>query len=410
MNFIFKIAWRNLWRNKRRTQLTMGAMIFASTMLVFALGYYDGILWNLINNATEKENGHICLAKAGYYSKPSLSETITQTSVAELTPKMPAGVKGMCPRINTFALLSCGTGSNNHTQPAQLIGIDFASELKNSRLADDIVTGSFLSGVSGEIVLGKSLARRIKARLGSEIILFSSAADGSIASELFAVRGIFDSGDSLRDSGSAFINIKQAQAVFVLENQLHSLRLFLKNPLEAEEIADQLAKAGDFEATSWKVMFPQVAELLGIWLNVQIFTTAIFYAALTLITFNTMYMAFLERMHEFAVMKAVGLNRVKVGGIILTESLMIATVSGVVGTLAGTTLNLILFFYPVNLGSWMGTIAWGGTTMQPVLYCVPSFLSAFLPLIAMILLGIAVSVIPNYRLYRLKPVEALREA
>lgn len=409
MKIYFLLAWRNLWRNRRRTQLTMGAMIFACTILVFSLGYYDGILWNLINNATERENGHICFARPGYFANPTINDHIDEGERTKLLSELKIPIKGLCPRLNAFALLSCGEGKNNRTQPAQLIGIDYKAEKGCSRLADDMSQGSFLSGEEGEIIIGKSLAERLKAKVGDEIILFGTAADGSIASEILLLKGIFSSGDSLRDSALGFLNLKQAQQIFVLEGRIHSLRMFIHNPLQAEEIAAALERKGELEATGWKTMFPQVADLLKIWLNVQIFTTAMYYAALALITFNTMYMAFIERKREFAILKAIGMKKFGLGALIMCESLLMSGISAIIGMVIGTAMNFYLYYHPYDLSAWMMEISWGGSTMKPLLFCVPSLISAVLPVVSMLLLGVLVALVPNFRLYRLKPVEALRE-
>ncbi len=408
---LLKIAWRNLWRNRRRTQLTMGAMIFACAMLVFSLGYYDGMLWNMINNATARENGHVCLAKPGYIDAPSPGDTISEVEAHKLINAAGIASKGICPRVNVFALISCGLANDSRTQPAQIIGVDFQAELKSSQLASDICSGGFLSGQSGEILLGKGLAQKIRAEIGSEIVFFSSAIDGSMASALFKVKGIFSSGDNLRDSGLAIANIGEICTLMALEGQIHSLRIFLKNPMQADEIAQKLGgRPAEFEAKAWRSLFPQLAELLGIWFNFQLFTSAIYYAALALITFNTMYMAFLERMHEFAVMQAIGLTRLRLAGLILLESLLLASLSGLMGAIIGTFLNLVLYYYPFDLTSWIDNIAWGGTQLKAEIFCVPSLLSTVLPMLTMVLLGILVAALPSIRLYRLNPVEALRES
>jgi ABC-type antimicrobial peptide transport system permease subunit len=180
--------------------------------------------------------------------------------------------------------------------------------------------------------------------------------------------------------------------------------------MQAEEIASQINSGQKgLEATPWQSIFPQIADILKIWLGVQLFTVAIYYAAMALITFNTMYMAFLERMHEFAVMQAIGLTRGLLAMLILCESIVMATASGLIGTAIGACVNLVLFYYPIDLSRWMESITWGGSSIQPILFCVPSLLSNLLPLLAMILLGFAVAALPTWRLYRLKPVEALRE-
>ncbi|EKD83724.1 MAG: hypothetical protein ACD_39C00495G0001 [uncultured bacterium] len=308
-------------------------------------------------------------------------------------------------------MLSCGTDQENHTQPAQIVGVDFQAELSCSKLAKDIVAGGFLTGQPREILLGKGLARKIRAVPGSEIIFFSNAADGSIASEILLVKGIFSSGDNLRDTALAIINLADAQQLLVLEKQVHSHRLFLHNPMQAREVAEQLNRQQKmFEATPWQTIFPQIADILKIWLGIQLFTVAIYYAAMALITFNTMYMSFLERMQEFAVMQAIGLTRRRLAVLILLESLIMATLSGLLGLFIGASTNVLLFYYPIDLSHWMESISWGGSSIQPMLFCVPSLLSNLLPLLSMILLGFAVSALPTWRLYRLKPVEALREA
>lgn len=407
---ILRIAWRNLWRNRRRTQLTMGAMIFSCAMLVFSLGYYDGFLWSLINNATEKENGHVFIAQPGYYANPTLEDACSETISNQIPAELKTEIKGVCPRLQAYALLSCGTEEENRTQPGQIIAVDYQAELANSKLAGDIITGSFLTGQDREILLGHGLARKIRARIGSEIIFFSSAADGSIASEILLVKGIFSSGENTRDSSLAIMNLKAAQRLMALENRVHSHRLFLHNPMQAKEVATKLnASQKSLEATPWQSIFPQIADILKIWLGVQLFTVAIYYAAMALITFNTMYMAFLERMHEFAVMQAIGLRRRLLAVLILSESLIMATASGIFGMLIGAGVNLLLFYYPIDLGRWMESITWGGSSIQPILFCVPSPLSNLLPLLAMILLGFAVAALPIWRLYQLKPVDALRE-
>ncbi|MEW6712092.1 MAG: FtsX-like permease family protein, partial [Candidatus Riflebacteria bacterium] len=362
-----------------------------------------------INNATERENGHVCLAAPGYVENPNIADHIDENAAKELPESCRPLVKGVCPRISVFALLSCGDGEKNKTQPSQIIGIDPTSELGRSRLADDMITGNFLSGEDRQIILGKSLAQRIKATVGSEIILLGTAADGSIASEILVVCGIFSSGDNLRDSAMAFINLKQAQEIFVLENRVHSLRLFLRDPMQAETIARSLGKTGLIEATAWHRMFPQVADLLKLWLRIQIFTTFLYYAALALITFNTMYMAFIERQKEFAILKAIGMNRLGLAGLITAESLMISGMSALIGAIIGMAANFYLYYRPLDLSRWMQAISWGGSTMKPVLFCVPTWISFLMPITAMLALGFLVSLLPNFRLYRLKPVEALRE-
>ncbi|MDN5278176.1 MAG: hypothetical protein PWR01_2141 [Clostridiales bacterium] len=409
---ILRIAYRNLWRNKRRTQLTMIAMVFACSLLVFSLGYYDGILWNLINNATEKENGHITIARPGYVDAPSINSNFLPEAFFDEIGKEPINnIKGYCSRVTTFALLSSGPESKSQTQPSEIMGIDPVAESKLSKLADCVVEGSFIKGNEREIVLGRGLARRLKAKPGDEIILVSNGADGSIASEILILAGIIDTGEELRDSSLAIMNIREVQQLFVLGENVHSLRIFLEDPLSAKEVAKRLQKrTKSFEVTPWHSIFPQISSVLGIWFGMQLFTMAIYYAALAMITFNTMYMAFLERMHEFGVMRAIGLSRLKLSLLILFESFIIAGISGLIGITIGTAANYLLYYHPIDLSHWFDNLSWGGSFIKIQLFCVPGWSTTMMPFLAILVLGILVAAFPAFRLLRLKPVEALREA
>jgi ABC-type lipoprotein release transport system permease subunit len=405
-----KLAYRNLWRNKRRTQLTMGAMIFACALLVFTLGYYDGMFWTIINNATEKESGHICLSAKGYLDNPSLNKTINNDQIASLPANILKEIKGVTPRIDAFALLSSGKDENSRTQPAQIMGIDPEAETKFSRMSQMLIKGNFLEKNINGILLGKGLAQKLRVKTGEEIVLMSNGADGSLVSDIFNVEGIFDSGDSMRDSNLALFNIKKLQELFVLENQVHSFRFFIKDPLKAKELAKVLAQQKPrLESLPWHEIFPQIAMIIDMWVGMQIFTMVIYYSALVLITFNTMYMAFLERRREFAVIGAIGMTKLKLSWLILTESLVISTISGLVGAIVGTAGNFLLFYFPIDLSIWMEAVSWGGSTITPKFFCVPSALNCLLPLISMILLGFVVAAFPAWKIYRLKPVESLRE-
>jgi ABC-type lipoprotein release transport system permease subunit len=311
--------------------------------------------------------------------------------------------------VSSYALLSCGPEGKSKTYPAELIGVDYKAEIKNSRLADLIVQGSFLTGKEHEVILGSGLALRLNARPGDELVLVGNAIDGSLTSELLNVSGIVSTGDQFRDSGLAIMNIDLVQELFLLKKNIHSLRLFLKDPLRTKEVIESLRLADGFEAISWQQSFPQIASLLDLWFGIQIFTMVIYYAALGLITFNTMYMAFIERKFEFAVMRAIGLSKLRLTGLILAESIMIAILSGVIGSLIGTASNFLFFYYPIDFSGFMENIAWGGSIMQIQIYCVPGLVSSLFPFLAMILLGIFVVIFPVCKLYKLHPVEALRD-
>lgn len=405
-----RMAWRNLWRNRRRTLLTMLAMVTATSLLIFVLTINDGLLWDLVNNATEIMQGHITVAAPGFIDNPSV-----ETTLPEGLPGLErSGIKGMCGRVTCFALLSCGRDDRSQTQPAEILGIDPAEERRYSRLEAGLASGSsFASTMSHDIVLGKGLARRLEASLGAEVIFMGQSVDGGIAADIFRVAGIIGTNDTARDAGLALVGRSTLQSLLGIEGRVHRFLLFLDSPLEAETAArDLAARHAGLGAVfhPWQEQLPQIAQLFSIWGAMQVITTIIFYFAVVLIAMSTMQMAFRERMREFAILGAIGLTKVRLATLLLLEGFWLGGLSALLGGLGGLVLTFMFHWHPLDLSMFLTEISYAGASLQPRIFCVASAGSVLLPVVAMILLGLVVSLPPVWTLYRQRPMEALREA
>ncbi|MFZ2959061.1 MAG: FtsX-like permease family protein [Candidatus Ozemobacteraceae bacterium] len=402
-----RMAWRNLWRSRRRTQLTMLAMVLATSLLIFVLTMNEGLLWDLVANATEVIHGHLTIAARGYLDNPTI-----ETTLPEKLPDIPENlIRGSCSRVLCFALLSCGSAENSQTHPAEILGVDPIEERTVSRLANSLSTGTFLaSTTTRDIILGKGLAQRLEATLGSEIIFMSQSVDGGMAADLFRLSGIIETGDTARDSGLALVGRFTLQRLLGLEGRIHKHLLFLDSPLTAKEVARDLAAR--FAAMSfhpWQELLPQIAQIFNIWGAVQVILTGIFYFAVVLIALSTMFMAYRERMREFAILGAIGLTKRRLAALIITEGFLLGALSAILGGLGGLGLSYYFHTNPVSLKMFVTDISYAGASLQPRIFCVATKGSVLMPVLAMLFLGPLVSIFPAWKLYRQRPVEALRE-
>lgn len=408
---LLRLAWRNLWRNRRRTQLTMGGMVLATSLLIFTLAMYDGMLWDMIENVTEVMTGHVVIAQRGWLERPDLHLTIDAAGEQRLGG-LP-GIRGICGRLTAFALLSCGPELNARTHPGQMVGIDPAVEIRVSRLARCVTQGRFLKAADGmDVVLGADLARRLEAVPGSELIVVGQAADGSMVTEVMRIVGIVDTGDQMRDGTLVLVGLETMRRIFCLEGRLHSLHVFLDDPLAARAAAAGLSAAGmgkDLEASPWQKLQPQLSQVFSIWLGMQIFTMGFYYFAIVLITFSTMYMSFLERFREFGMLRAIGLKPWRLALLILLEGGLMSALAGILGMGLGLLLGWWISVAPIDLGWFAPPVSWGGTTFVPRVRGVLSVVNVLMPGAVMMLLGAAVACFPAWRLLFLRPVEALRE-
>ncbi len=407
-----KLGFRNLLRNKRRTFLTATAMVGAVSLLILTLGVNDGIIWGIINSATETVHGHLTITDPDFFEKPSINRAIPHDEALRSKFLSNPLVKGVCGRISCFALLSCGKDDRGLTQAAELLGIDPSEERNVSRLERCVSRGAFLTRPDGNgIILGEGLASRLEATVGSEIVMMGQASDGSVAAEVLNVEGLLKTDDNVRDASLALVGRSFLQAAFTLEGRIHKWNLFLHDPLQARRVGEELGKGNPrLLMTIWQKLIPQMAVILDIWAGIQVFMMIIFYFAVFLVTVNVMNMAFLERLREFAILGAIGLTKVRLGFLIFTESLLLSGLSGLIGGVLGLGMNLLLMKYPIDLTGILPPISYGGGALPAELASRASGFNTLMPVFAMLILGASVSLFPILRLARLRPVEALRDS
>ena len=215
---LLKLAYRSLWRNRRRTLLTMTAMGVATALIVLTLAVYEGMFRDMIESATAYQ-GQIRITAEGYFEDPDMDLTIPQDTIRQTILAYP-GVRGAAGRVRGFALLSYGEGDSSHTQAAELLGIDPAEEQGVSEFADRVIAGkiSFRAEYQGDRA-GRGLARSLEAEIGGEIVAMGQDAYGSVAADIFRVAGIVDTGDPVRDVSLALVGRQTLQNMLALDGQ-----------------------------------------------------------------------------------------------------------------------------------------------------------------------------------------------
>lgn len=405
-----KLGYRNLWRNRRRTLLTMTAMSTATALVIIMLSVYDGMLWDMINSATLMYHGHVKITAPGYIDDHKIQQTLQENGIQKKLAGR-SGIAGITGRTRAFALLSVGTGETAHTQPAELLGIVPETEKQVTLMHKHLREGTFISSQdSHDIVLGRGLAKRLEASVGDEVVAMGQGSDGSIAADLFTVTGIVATNDPIRDMSLALVGCQTLQNLMVLGDGLHEIVMTLDRPLAAETWAQELqTELPDVDVSSWYEFIPQMAEVLKNWDAFKYIFSLIFYFAVLLVAANTMYMAFFERIREFGIMCAIGLKTLRLAGMIMLEGLFMSGISGLVGGIAGLAGSWLLMVRPIDLSAFLTEITYAGTAMQPRITGYLTVSSVVIPIAMLTVLGVIVALFPAARLRKLRPVDVLRE-
>ena len=399
-----KIAFRNIFRQKRRTILTALAMIVGFALSSVFIGWSDGAYSDIIAMFTQNRIGHIQVHRGDYLDKPSLYKTMDNYESIGKTIGSVKGVEAWTPRVYSAGLGSVGEKSTT----VQIIGIDVAREIKATRFDRKIVGGRAISAQPArEAVLGKGLTRILSATVGDEIVIVSQGADGSIANELYEIVGVAESGDDITDRMACYLHIRDAQELLVLEGRSHEIVVIVSNINHVLKITKAIETGLDdstLDVAPWQVVAKAFYRAMQADKQGDAIGRIIIMLIVAIGVLNTVLMSVLERTSEYGVLKAIGTKPVQIFWLVVCEVLIIALGSIVVGAGLGTAINHLLSIYGVTMSQ---EFTYGGIKFQ-TMYAEVNTRSLIIPAITVILSAAIVSIFPALKAARILPARAMR--
>ena len=402
MTLTLKLAWRNLWRNRRRTFISLAAMSFGCMALMVSMGLLGGLLEELQKNVTEVLCGDAQVHAREYLAERSVHETLTRAEVDAVVAAARAAGVAAAPRSIGHGLVARAARSAG----VELMGVDPAAERAFGGLATRVASGAFLDGKAKQAVLGSKVARVLEARIGDELVVVVQSADGSTGSALLQVTGILQGlGDNV-DRTLVLIGAREFDELFATGGA-HQIALTTHRRLQAEEVARIARRAAPgADVRSWRELLPQVAAVERVWGVVSWLMAVIFSLAAGLGVLNSMLMAQYERIPELGLLKSLGTTPGRIVSDLFIEALLLGLVSVSAGLALGAAVVHYLHAVGIDIGG-ADPITIGGVTFSAVwrarwslsLFVQPGLVTLFTALLA--------SVIPAIRAARLDPVEAL---
>lgn len=401
---ILKIALRNIFRQKRRTILTALAMIAGFTLSSLFIGLSDGAYGNIITMFTRNRIGHIQVHREGYLDKPSLYETIDDYPSVGETIQSTTGVEAWTPRVYAAGLGSVGEKST----AVQVIGVDVARETQATRFDQKVIEGSVLAETaSHEAVIGKGLAKILSGTVGSEIVIFSQGADGSLANDVYKIVGIAESGGDVTDRVACYLHIEDAQELFVLEGRIHEIVVIISNINQVSKVTDAIKARlnnSTLEVAPWQVVAKSFYRAMKVDQQGDAIARWVIMLIVAIGVLNTVLMSVLERTREYGVLKAVGTKPTQIFWLVICEVVIIAIGSIAVGALLGVLANYLLSIYGIT---YPEEITYGGMKIK-TLYAEVNARCLIIPAITVMLSATIVSLFPAIKAARIMPAKAMR--
>lgn len=401
---IWKMALRNVGRNKRRTLITIAATSFALAMMILFTGLMNGMLYDMEHNAIALQTAHIQIHALGYREDPTIYKRI-ENHQALLTKLDQAGYQATG-RLLGSGLIASGTSSAG----SLIMGIDPAAEAQVTEIHRHLLKGKWLdkSDALG-VVIGRKMAKTLNVNIGDELIFVSQAADGSLANELFSVRGILKTISEVVDRGGLFMIDGSFREVMALEEGVHQIALIIpedEDLLTATQKVESLSKG--LEVRTWRELMPalsQMLEMTGVSLGVMF---VIVYFVIGMVILNATLMAVFERVREFGVMKAIGISPLAVLALILAEA-VIQTIMAIIGGLAiGVPISLYLENHGIDLTHFADSTAFAGVAIDPIWRSITNLDSIIQPVIFLIVLSMLAVIYPGIKAAVIQPIKAIQ--
>lgn len=397
------LAWRNLWRNPRRTWLTAGGVAFSVLLLSASLSIQAGSYATMIESGTGLFHGHLQVQRTDYLDDPSLGTTLPEVDVMMTDLERLPDVRAVAPRLAAFALVSVGERSFG----AQLIGVDPAREPAVSTLPGMLAAGRFLRG-GQEVVLGTGLARNLDAALGDEIVVLGTSPKAGVAAAALTVVGIFDSGLDELDRMLMETPIGTFRDMFGMGDEANGLVFRLSDAGAVTGTAAAVASrlGPDEVVRPWPELLPELEQSIALDRTSSVFLYSILLLLVLFSVINTFVMTVFDRTRELGMLIAMGMRRWRVVRMLMQEAFWMS----LVGVVLGGLLVMPVLYWLIDTG-----IPMGGAAEMLRQYHLPerlygAFVPALLlavPLVMMLACQLA-AFLPAQRVRRLVPIEAIR--
>lgn len=400
-----KMAWLNLWRNKRRTVITVMSIFFGVVLSTMMGSMQAGIYGSMIDNVVKTYSGHIQIQHPDYKENQNINNTIKEEPGLIDSIKSIEHVITAVPRLKNFSLISNG----DKTRIGMAIGIKPVEENGLTGLKKWVSKGNYLEPGDSGLLVAKNLAKHLGASIGDTIILISQGYHGANPAGLFPVRGILDFPTPELNSFGVYMDIETARQFFYAPNMMTEIAILADDYEEVPQIESKLEGMFDdkYNYLSWQELSPELVQFINSDKGSGVIMKAILYLVIGFGILGTIMMMMAERKREMGVMVAVGMQKIRLSKVIWYETLMIGFVGVILGLLISIPLVAYLTANPIPItGEYAEAYSQFG--MEPVIYFKMASQVFLDQMLIVFLITLVISIYPYRVVRKLNTIEAIR--
>jgi len=402
---LFKIAWRNIWRNRTRSLVVIASIAVGLFAGMFMMAFFEGLAKQEVESTVETQLSHIQFHNPAFIADKDVNFTIENGPAIIGRLKKDVNVRATSGRLVTTGMIS----SSSTASGVEIHGIVPADEKAVSSISKDVIEGVYFTGLKkNEIVIGEKLALKLGVKLHNKIVLTFQSKTGDLTAGSFRIAGIFRSRNSAFDETTVFTGFDDLAGLLGTGDGIHEIAVIVQDGQKTDAVAKVLKKEyPSLLVQTWIELSPQMALLTSIMDQMMYIIIGIILLALMFGIINTMLMAVLERQREFGMLMAIGMNKPRVFFMILLESVML-TCAGIPAGILFTIITVgSLSRHGIDLSAFSQALSQYGFSnivypdLQRSMFLPVSLMTAFTAVLS--------AIYPAIKALRFKPAEAIHK-
>ena len=406
---LVKLAWRNIWRNKRRTLLTISAVAFAVFFSSFMNSFQKGAWDHMMNSVVNSYFGFGQVHKAGYFEEQTLNNAFDPTEAKSQLGNIPE-IRDAVARVESFALASY----DKYTSVAFVIGTEPGKEDKMTELSTKVSSGSYLDDGEEAVLIGNKIAEKLNINVNDTLVLLGQGYRGVNAAGKFLVKGLLTFPSPELNKTMIYMPLQTAHDFYGSDGKVTTLALDIDNKEDALVALSQLKQeidTAEYEVLNWQEMLPELQQAREVDTGGAQVMLFVLYLIIAFVLLGTILMLTKERMHEFGILTAIGMDKKKLATTVWMEILILGFVGSIVGILLSACIVYYFYTNPLDL-SIMGEDAvktyesFGVEPIFPAAFQWDIFLTQA---VIVAILTTILSIYPIIKILKLKTIAAMRE-
>ena len=407
---LLKLAWRNIWRNKRRTLITVASIFFAVLFSIFMNSFQKGGWVRMLDNIVNYYYGYAQIHQKGYWGEKTINEALVLNDTLLNLPTQIDGLKGVIPRLETFALLSSG----EHTSGMMIVGTNPDAEDSLTRLNSRIVEGTYFTQNDKALLIAEGVKDMLKVNLGDTLVILTQGYHGVNAAGKYPIKGIVHFASPDLNRRMVYLPLNETQNLLGAPTLATTLALELDDRDHLESVLKQLNEKLNtevYEIMDWQEMLPELVEAQKTDAAGNYVFLVVLYLIISFGIFGTILMMVKERTYEYGVLISIGMSRKLLAFSTWIEILLMAFLGAVLGMLVALPLVQYFKVNPIDFSDYgegmEETYAkWGFDPIFPTILDASLFYSQA---ILVLIIASVLALFAIWKIYKLKPVKAMRE-